>query len=235
MLTWDNIKEILNIITPICVVFALIYNYWLNTIRPKIIKEKEEKVTNLTEKQTQYNRIKGQIQENLELIKSNDLSKTLTINYSKEIIDNKIKNDITNYLEQYSLYSDIYEGCVCVIRFNVQFYASQLIPKSLQKHPIDNILNDLPLIKQYLEGNCLSANWLRENHNDKYHIIIKYLDDSEGEKNLDEFFKQFNNVILNDMIIKRFRKEKSELINISDQILLDLDKEIKNLEIKLKE
>jgi len=69
------------------------------------------------------------------------------------------------------------------MKFNAEFYATQWIPKSLENHPIDRLLCDDILLKQYLEGNYLSANWLRENHNDKYYIIIKYLDESEGKKN----------------------------------------------------
>jgi len=227
-ISWNDISSALNILGPIALVITLIFNVWLNTIRPASIKKKEQYISKLNEQHAQYVSIKEQVKANFNVIKVNNFFADLNIGRITEKIDDKIERDIVNYLEQYVLCSDIYEGCRSVLKSSARDYANQWIPRSLENFPIDNLICDDILINQYLDGNKLSDMWLRDNDNKIYHTLMKYRDEKEGDVKFDEFYQFFNNVISNDKLINRFRKEKFKLIEISNQLLSKLENEIKN-------
>jgi hypothetical protein len=76
-----------------------------------------------------------------------------------------------------------------------------------------------------VNGLNLTENWIKENYPEIHKAIREHLEDQESD--LNTFFYELNKMVENNKVLVRFRKEKEELIRLSESIQKSLDEEIK--------
>lgn len=158
---------------------------------------------------------------------SNEIDK-----YSADISTQNIPQQFSvrakEYIEKYRRLTDWLKASRLAVRFATETLAKSELPTTKQEYALDLVLQGDRIMPMFIEGQEVNKRWIEANHPKIYKDILKHL--KEEETTLDMFFLRLNNNIKNDSILKRFRKEKKELIDFGSKLMEDLDLEIQRLQ-----
>lgn len=132
---------------------------------------------------------------------------------------------VRKFVDDYLRCSDLFRACQDVIRCAIRDRAEFRRPKTNKTTRMDGLLmqrSEVPT--RPVNGLDLTENWIKENYPEIHKSIHERLEDQESD--LDAFFYELNRMLDNNKVLVRFRKEKEELIRLSESIQESLDEEI---------
>lgn len=220
-------SQLLSNLLAIVMVIFVVYELWDKKVNPK----QEEKKRRSKEKKEEYLKQLKSVREQLikiynEIILKNNFNEKIYISRVPEVVGEKIDNYINSFLEQCSLISDVYEGCYCIVKSNIESNSKSWLPETIKLNPIQGMISNRELINQFLNDINLNDTWMKDNHLDTYHYILSHLDEKEKGIKIDEFYRSLNHTIKNDKLILRYKSEKNKLIASYKILLNGLELEI---------
>ena len=133
---------------------------------------------------------------------------------------------IRRFVDDYLRCSDLFSACEYAIRHVIRDKAVSRLPKTNNITPLDGLLmRKEEMVTQLVNGRSLTESWIKENHPEIHKELIERLADPQTD--LNTFFYELNKMLENNKVLVRFRKEKEELIKLSESIQGSLDEEIK--------
>lgn len=227
---FDDSNRFIELATLLFLFLNLLIILYKEFYKPKRDRNKLSEIQSLKNELKYYEAAKKILSYNYDnYVKKNNISTKLSIDFLRSITNKSYIDKFIEYIKQYNLCFDLFDSCRYVLRHHAKMSANSWIPNTENQYKISAMICEPNMILAYLSGNTLSANWLREEHNNAYHFILDNLHESEKEKQLDEFLDEISQVILEHNIIIRFRNEQKTLLKIYEELIKDLDNEIKKL------
>jgi len=137
-------------------------------------------------------------------------------------LDTRVRRFVDDYLRC----SDLFLACEYAIKWAIRDRAVLRLPKTNNVTPLDGLLmRKEGMVTQLVNGQGLTENWIKENHPEIHKEMLERLADPPADVSI--FFHELNTMLENNKVLVRFRKEKEELIRLSESIQESLDEEIK--------
>ena len=132
------------------------------------------------------------------------------------------------YMKNYQRLQDWLRASRLAVRYEIETRVRSDLPTTRKEYHLDTVLESDHIMPFFIRGQRVNKRWIEENYPKIYKEIIKHL--KEEETTLDTFFLNLNRDLENNTILKRFRKEKKELIDLGKKLMEDLDREIPRLQ-----
>ncbi len=130
------------------------------------------------------------------------------------------------FVDDYLRCSDLFLACEYAIKWAIRDRAVFRLPKTNNITPLDGLLMRREgIVAQLVNGRSLTESWIKDNYPDIHIELFERLADPPADVSI--FFYELNKMLENNKVLVRFRKEKEELIRLSESIQEGLDGEIK--------
>jgi hypothetical protein len=151
----------------------------------------------------------------------------------KPEIFKRLQEQVQKLNEECKLYNALHEGSECLIKTVVEEKVKKEFPKTLKlpRALDEHLLADF-LMCRYFDGEKITESWLKDVHPMAFKNIAKDTHESERDK-LDILFHELNKIFRENSVLQLYRKEKKELIEQSEKILRNLEREINSLDEQL--
>jgi len=230
-----------------------IFGFIFVGILPTLIRDysKERKMKKIEEKKVlesfrdEFERCAWSIEENIK----NGIEKNVFTDFhaglycgssvlEKMKICEDLKKQVDQYAEKSTLYNVLRMSSMCIIGTIITTWVNEKFPKTLKKpHPLDKmILQSDVLMFRYFNGEKVNESWFKDTHPTQFKNIFKDVDDSEKDEGdeVNNFFLSINDEIERNQVLKRYRKEKEELIKHGKETVAKLRKQRESVNERLK-
>lgn len=217
-----------------CLLFIVeTYQAYQKYVVPKKEKEKEIKKKKQENELNNVRQVASLLQKSLEeRVKTNSFPDFANVGwfYAPSDLEEKGKK----YDEKYDLCVDLKRACMTMITSHLQNLTRKRLPKTCKESGFDlaTSLNADELVNRYINKEDVTRVWIETTYPDLHSDIMRNLKD--GKKHLGRFFIDLNSTFQNDPVLERFRKEKANLIELGNELLIDLGNEEKRLQKELK-
>lgn len=144
-------------------------------------------------------------------------------------LSEELKEQIKGYNEKCNDYNIFLKMSERAIRELTEKRIEQMFPKTLKRYTeLPTVLNADLFMERYLNGEKVTANWLRDTHPVVLKNITKEIDETEKHE-LDIYFNEINNLLKKDEVLQRFIKAKEGLIEYGQNTIKSLQEEAKAL------
>lgn len=225
------------IVAAIGTFLTALFSAWHYVLSPYLVRRKQETLEKQQELRVKIqNRIS--IRNSIEFNINNAVKKNtperpdIGIGFLGDT-DQESSAKIREYYNNHNVYSDWLRACKELLDYKIEDTMRQHLPETLQKHRIDGAIRASDTIScKFMDGQNVTATWLKENLSDMYKQLLVNLQEPELE--LDKVFFDLNKYVTENNSFRRYRDEKNRLIELGTKIMEKLNEEIKNLETELK-
>lgn len=194
-------------------VATLIKLYYIDIIKPQRKKRRIEEKKALLSKIRIIEVCVNSLKNSLNWVRNNEFKKREYPDISyPQLLSETLKQKVDQYVARYFLCGDLYKACEYAIKHFMRVIAITELPETREKYQLDSPLTEDKFMRFYVNDQEPSTIWLRTQDNKLYHRLLKKLNPAEGEEALDRFFREVSQIIKNDRVFNRFRKEKETSI-----------------------
>lgn len=172
-----------------------------------------------------------QFKFSIDHLQNYDLQSTCNI-HAFTYLPTEVKKKVEEYIERYKLCQDLFMAVQCIIPQIIQKLIRSELPETAKTdYALESDLQGYDIPRRYMAGEKVNVTWLKENKPRLLGNIRKNLKDSESR--LDRFFIELDRELKNDRVLSRFREERKALIEVGNQIINDLKRELESLQKEL--
>lgn len=227
-------------IDPLIVIYALglvvssaglliTYYRWVHLPRSEKKRKKRIKEMERLSKQKQvFEDCKFSTETVLKHIEGDDFS---SFSFTNLDLDFKLLSKVESLTEGYRSLSDWLSASKNGISITLEAEAKQELASTLKDYNFVQLLQADKILHRFLYEEEVTKRWIEKTCPDFFHELVKNL--KEPEKTLDAFFIKINEAFKEHRILKRFRKEKTNLVKLGKEIIKDCSEEINSLTSEL--
>jgi hypothetical protein len=204
--------------------------------------KKIEKKGTLESLKAEYDTCAWSIQNNIErYIEKNEMTDFVARleardDFGEEIeVPKQLKKQVQGYNEKSKDYNLFLRMSKHTINEVTEKRVLQMFPKTRKRSDgLSTLLNSGSFMERYLNGEKVTATWLKDTHPVILKNITKEIDETERHE-LDIYFNEINTMFEKEEVLQRFIKAKEELIKYGQETMKVLKKESEALDRQLQQ